>query len=115
MLVVNVFGVEYVKEEHTLHLASFLKWYHAISEDFKKKFAGIYLELKYAKVHKDRTCRLSMKGYITYLLLWLGNSKETKSQLSPHKSKDIVYLSNVQLRSEDKTYSQLDNDGITRV
>ena len=55
ILVVDDFGVEYVGEEHTLHLVSVLKQYHEISQDRKgKMYAGIDFEWNYAKVHKDR-------------------------------------------------------------
>ena len=62
--------MEYVGGEHVLHSVSVLKRCHEISEDWKgKKYAGIDLEWNYAKVHKDRTCRLSMKGYTAALFL----------------------------------------------
>jgi hypothetical protein len=113
---VDDFGVEYVGEEHVLHLASVLKQYHEISEDWKgKKFAGIDLGWNYAKVHKDRTCCLSMKGYIADLLLRLGHPKPSKPQLFPYKSKDIAYGSSIYLSPEEDTSSQLDKDGVTEV
>ena len=37
VLVVGDFGVEYVGEEHALHLASILKRYHKTSEDWVGK------------------------------------------------------------------------------
>ena len=116
MLVVDDFGVEYVGEEHALHLASILKRYHKISEDWSgKRISGIDLEWSYAKAHKDRTCRLSMKCYIVDLLLGLGHAKPVKPQLYPHKSKDIKYGSSIQLSPEEDTSSQLDKSGVTRV
>ena len=88
VLDVDDFGVKYVGEEHTLHLVSGLKRYHEISEDWESKtYVGIGLEWNYVKVHKDRTCRLLVKGYIAELLLRLGYAKPSKPQLRPHKSK----------------------------
>ena len=73
------FGVEYVGEEHALHLVSVLKRYHEISQYWEgEKYTGIALEWNYVKVHKDRTCRLLMKGYIAELLLRLGYAKPFK-------------------------------------
>ena len=116
VLVVDDFGVEYVGEEHTLHLVSILKRYHEISQDWEgKKYTGIDLEWNYAKVHKDRMCRLLVKGYIAELLLRLGPDKPSKPQLSPHKSKDITYGSNIQLSPDVDTSSELKKDEITRV
>ena len=110
------FGLEYVGEEHVLHLVSVLKWYHEISQDWEgKQYAGIDLEWNYVKVHKDRTCHLSMKVCITELLLRLGHAKPAKPQLSPHKSKNITYGSKIQLSLDVDTSSELKKNGITRV
>ena len=55
------FGVEYVRKQHAEHLATILKKYHNITEDWEgKKYAGIDLKWDYDK----RTCRETMDGYI---------------------------------------------------
>ena len=60
-LVVDDFGVEYVGKQHADHLATILKKYHNITEDWEgKKYAGIDLKWDYEK----RTCRTTMDGYI---------------------------------------------------
>ena len=103
--------MEYVGEEHALDLASILKRYHKISDDWVgKRCAGIDLEWDYAKAHKDRTCHLLMKAYIADLRLRLVLTTPAKPQLSPHKSKDIKYGPSVQLSPEDDRSSQLDKD-----
>ena len=56
-----------------------------------------------------------MKVYIGELLLWLGHTKTFKSQLSPHKSKDITYGSKIQLSPDVNTSSELKKGRITRV
>ena len=44
-LVVDNFGVEYVRKQHAYHLATILKKYHNITEDWEgKKYAGIDLK-----------------------------------------------------------------------
>ena len=44
MFIMDKFGVEYVGRKHAEHLASILKNYHEISEDWEgKKIAGIDL------------------------------------------------------------------------
>ena len=88
--------MEYIGEVHALHLISVLKWYHEILQYWEgKKYASIDLEWNYAQVHKDRACRLLVKGYIAELLLQLGHAKSSKPQLSPRKSKDIKYGSKI--------------------
>ena len=53
-LIVDDFGVEYVGKRHALHLASVLKNYHDISEDWEgKKYAGIDLKWNYASIHSE--------------------------------------------------------------
>ena len=97
-------------------MVSVLKRYHEVSEDWKgKKDAGLDLKWNYAKVCKDRTCCLSVKGYIAELLLPLGHAKPSKPQMSPHKSKDITYGSKVQLSPDVDISSELKKDGITGV
>ena len=58
---VDDFGVEYVGKKNADHLATVLKKYHNITEDWEgKKYAGINLKWDYDK----RTCRATMDGYI---------------------------------------------------
>ena len=47
-LIVDDFGVEYVGKQHAYHLATILKKYHNITEDWEgKKNAGINLKWGY--------------------------------------------------------------------
>ena len=60
-MVADDFGVEYVGKKHAEHLATILKIYHNITEDWEgKKYAGNYLKWDCDK----RTCREAMDGYI---------------------------------------------------
>ena len=60
-LVLDDFGIEYVGKKHAEHLATTLKKYHNITEDWEgKKYAGIDLKWDYEK----RTCQATMDGYI---------------------------------------------------
>ena len=61
MLIVDDFGVEYIREQHAHHLASVLKEHHDIFQDWEgKKCVGIDLQWNYEAKHRDRTCRLSV-------------------------------------------------------
>ena len=49
-LIVDEFGVDYVGKQHADHLATILKKYHNITEDWEgKKYAGIDLKWDYEK------------------------------------------------------------------
>ena len=57
----DYFGVEYVGKQHADHMATILKKYHNITEDWEgKKYSGIDLKWYYYK----RTFRETMDGYI---------------------------------------------------
>ena len=62
-----------------------------------EKNDGIDLKWNYKKIHAQRTCCLSMDGYIANLLLKYGNKYPTKTQLSPHHHREINYGSKEQL------------------
>ena len=58
---VDDFGVEYVGKKNADHLATVLKKYHNITEDWEgKKNAGVDLKWDYEK----STCMANMDGYI---------------------------------------------------
>ena len=79
VLIVDDFDVEYVRKKDADHLAKTLKKYHTISQDWEgKKFSNIDLTWTYAPNHADRTCRLSMKNYITNLLVALNHPAPKK-------------------------------------
>lgn len=116
VLIVDDFGVEYVGKQHAEHLASVLKQYHDISEDWEgAKFAGINLEWNYAQKHAERTCRLSMEDYIRNLLLKFGHPYPSKPQHSPHRCRAINYGAKVQMSPEEDTSPALDPGGIKRI
>ena len=55
------------------------------------KFSGIDLAWNYHTQNDDRTCRISMKGYIETVLFKYDNPFPKKPQLSPHKHREISY------------------------
>ena len=56
-----------------------------------------------------------MKGYIAKVLLKYGNPIPEKTQLSPHKHREISYGAKEQLAPEDDTSPPLDSQGTKRV
>ena len=62
-LIVDDFGIEYVGKEHAHPLASVLKKYHNITQDWTgTKYSGIDVACNYKA--RIRTCRLKMDSYI---------------------------------------------------
>ena len=85
-LVVDAFGVEYVGKKHADHLATILKKYYNITEDWEgKKNAGIDLKWDYDK----RICRATMDGYILDLRNKYQHMQPKKPQYSPQKDPPI--------------------------
>ena len=113
MLIVDDFGLEYVRKQEADHLASVIKNQHDISQDWEgKKFSGIDLDWNYATKHFDRTCRLSMKNCINILLVTLNHPMPRKPQISPHKCLKVKYVSKIQLAPEEDTSKPLNAAGI---
>ena len=65
--------------------------------------------------YADRSCRLSMDGYIAGLLLREGHAAPPKPQLSPHKHREIVYGATRQLSPEEDTSPSLGDAGVKRI
>lgn len=116
VLIVDDFGVEYVGKQHADHLLSVLNKFYKMSEDWEgKKIAGIDITWDYAEKHADRTCRLSMDGYIHDLLFREGHPPPAKPQHSPHKHREIIYGAKQQFARPDDDSPPLNDKGKTRV
>ena len=79
-LLVNNFCIEYVGKEHFLHLLKTLKVDYEITTDWEgTKFSGINLAWDYHTRHANRTCHISMKGYIVKVFpqVWTPYPQET--------------------------------------
>ena len=115
-LLVDYFGIEYVGKEHALHLRKTLEQNYEITTDWEgTKFAGIDLAWDYNYRHANRTCRISVDGYIAKVLLKYGHPSPKKPQLSPHKHREVIYVTKEQLTPEDDTTPPLDSQGKKRV
>ena len=112
LLIVDDFGIEYMRKQDAYHLASVLKNHHDIYQDWEgNKFAGIDLDWNFATKHCDRTCHLSMKNCIKILLVKLNHPMPRKPQLSPHKCHEVKYGSKTQLAPEEDISKPL-NDAV---
>ena len=106
------FLVEYVVKQHAEHLATILKKYHNITEDWEgKKYAGINLKWDYEKI----TCRETMDGYILDLRNKFQRMQPKKTQYSPHKHRPIGYGATQQLVQPTDTSLIFNEKGIKRI
>ena len=111
-LIVDDFGVEYAEKQHADHLATILKQYHNITEDWEgKKYAGIDLKWDCNK----QKCRATMDGYILDLRKKYGHPTPKKPQYLPHKHRPIDYGAKQQVVQPADTSPSLDDKGIKRV
>ena len=111
-LIVDDFGIEYVDRRHAEHLLVALQTDYQVTTDWTgSKFAGIDIVWNYTQ----RTCRISMNGYIEALLLKYNHSRPSKPQHAPHKHRPIVYGAKEQLLPDEDTSPPLDDAGIKRI
>jgi hypothetical protein len=111
-LIVDDFGVEYVGEEHAIHLCNTIKEHYDIMENWKGDlYSGINLEWNYT----SRTCRLSMEGYIDTVLAKYNHQRPKKPVLSPYKAAPISYGAKVQYTDNEDTTPPLNDAGVKRV
>jgi hypothetical protein len=111
-LIVDDFGVEYVGEEHAIHLRNTIKEHYDLTENWKGDlYSGINLDWNYIK----RTCRLSMEDYIDTVLTKYNHKRPKKPVLSPFKAAVINYGAKVQYSEDSDTTPPLDEPGIRRV
>ena len=103
-------------KEHALHLLKTLEKKYEITTYWEgTKFAGIDLAWDYNVRNANRTCCISMDGYITRVLLKYGKPRPSKPQRSLHKHREVIYGAKEQLTPEDDTTPPLDNQVTKRV
>jgi hypothetical protein len=111
-LIVDDFGVEYVGEEHAIHLRDTIKEHYDLTENWKGDlYSGINLDWNYSK----RTCRLSMEDYIETVLTKYNHKHPKRPVLSPYKAAVINYGAKIQYSEVADTSPPLDEPGIRRV
>jgi hypothetical protein len=81
VLIVDDFGIEYANKVDAEHLLAALRSHYHITADWSgTKFSGMDLVWDYTA----RTCRATMKGYITEVRARYGHPTPTKPMHSPH-------------------------------
>jgi hypothetical protein len=92
-LVVNDFGVKYVRQEHADHLINVLQQIYEISIDWT---GSQYLGLKLKWGYKRRTVRVSMPGYILAALHKFQHEWDQRRQDAPQSWNQPTYGAKVQ-------------------
>jgi hypothetical protein len=111
-LIVDDFGVEYVGEEHAIHLRDTIKEHYDITENWNGDlYSGINLGWNYTVC----TCRLSMEDYVDTVLTKYNHQRPKKPILSPYKAVPISYGAKVQYTDDEDTTSPLNDAGVKRV
>ena len=112
-LIVDDFGVKYVGREHADHLIQWLcNHYKEIDIDWTgKRFCGIHLHWDYL----NRTCDLSMPGYVDHALHKFQHPTPKKPQDSPYPATIKQYGVKVQLTDPIDTSARLPPHKIKRL
>ena len=111
-LIVDDFGVKYTGSENAKHLVDTLRACYEITEDWTgSKYCGLTLKWDY----KQRTCDMSMPGYIEKALARFAVPQPTRKQLSPHPWTKPTYGAKTQLTAPIDDSPLLPPDERTRL
>jgi hypothetical protein len=111
-LIVDDFGVEYVGEQHAIHLRDTIKAYYDFTENWLGTlYSGINLEWNYTK----RTCRLIMQDYNSKVHTKYKHPRPRKPVLSPYRAANISFGTKVQYTAEPDSMPALNEAGIKQV
>ena len=112
-LVVDDFGVKYIGKEHADHLIQCLRnHYQEVDIDWNgNRFCGVHLDWDY----NQRTCSLSMPGYVTNALHKFQHPPPNKTQDSPYPATAKQYGVKVQLTDPINTTARLPLQEIKRL
>ena len=104
-LVVDDFAVKYTDRKHAEHLMNSLKENYSVSEDWAgTKYCGIQLDWDY----DQRTCDLSMPGYIDRAIQRFQHPSPARPQHAPHEWQKPNYGAKTQYAQTEDTSDPLD-------
>lgn len=93
-LVVDDFGVDYTGKEHAIHLLEALQQHYECSTDWNGTlYCGVTLKWDY----KNRTCDLSMPGYVQTALTRFDHPQPSRPQYAPFKANAPQFGTKIQL------------------
>jgi hypothetical protein len=100
ILVVDDFAVKYVGKQHADHLRNaLLKTYKLTTDWAGTVYSGITLKWDY----KNRTCDISMPGYVSNVLSKFQHDAPKKPQHTPSRYVSPVYGAKTQYATKDET------------
>jgi hypothetical protein len=103
-LVVDNFGVKYIKKEHVMHLIKTLKEYYKVEEDWEgRRYLGITLDWDY----KNHEVHLSMPEYVERAPARFNHPTPGKPQHQPHQHAIPTYGATVQYAKPEDTSQRL--------
>ena len=108
-LVVDDFGVKYVRKQHADHLCDSIREHYSITEDWAGElYCGITLKWDYI----NRTVDLSMPGYVAAALHKFQPPTPPHAQHAPHKWREPIYGATQQLTPPADTSAALPQEEI---
>jgi len=112
VLVVDDFGVKYIGQEHAQHLLDTLRLSYELTEDWTgSKYCGLTLKWDYI----NRTCDISMPGYVQNALQRFGVPPPSRPQDSPHAWQKPQYGAHTQLTAPIDSSPPLPPSDLTRL
>ena len=107
-LVVDVFGVKYVGEEHVLHLFNTIKEHYDVTTDWTgTRYLGLTLDWDYAQ----KQVHMSMPEYVPDALVRFKHERPRRTQTAPHASIPITYGAKQQYAPAEAEANELDKKG----
>jgi hypothetical protein len=112
-LIVDNFTIQYVGDAHLDHLCQALKKHYKVSEEINGTcLVGMMLKWNYNPIHAERSCHLSMPGYILNVCTMYKHPMSTKCQFFPHKHREIIFGQTIQLTHVDPYSPPLSTEGV---
>jgi hypothetical protein len=97
---VDNFAVKYAGKRHEYHLRDSLLRSYELTNDWEGKvYSGMYLKWDY----KNRTCDISMPGYVANVLIKFQHDTPKHPQHTPSQYVTPVYGSKTQYATQDET------------
>jgi hypothetical protein len=99
-LIVDDFAIKYVGKQHADHLRNALLQSYELTTDWEAKlYSGMSLKWYY----KNRTCDISMPGYVSNILSKFQHDAPKYPQHTPSRYVTPVYGANTQYATQDET------------
>jgi len=106
-LVVDDFGIKYIRKEHAQHLLSTLEEHYTISQDWT---GTTYLGLTLKWDYQNGMVNISMPGYVEKALQRFQHTTPSKPQHAPHAWTPPHYGAKIQLTAPINSSANLDKE-----